>query len=239
MNLVKKYKIYLSVGLVILAVILVFVFYNPKNDSFGFKCPSDFKTPEEYTDSVAKWVSEYAKEHSEAKVEEMMAVRDKLIEKYKCGKSPFAVDDNAENNIDTEKLMAGIKYAESQREDEAADAVIKTTSEKELYDNPYIKHLRKAFNGYLDGTNNGVEEGVTEKSELEGGLKCGLDSFDRDYYKSEFTIIKTEKNDYGGIVAYSAFLNQPDKVFWAWVYQYSGGEYILRGFCEYAALIEQ
>lgn len=148
---------------------------------------------------------------------------------------------NIENsqNIDTEKLMAGIKYAESQREDDAADSLIKTTNEKELYDNPYIKHIRTAFSGYLDGTNNGVEEGVIEKSELESGLKCGLDSFDKDYYKSEFTIIQTEKNDYGGIVAYIAFLNQPDKVFWAWVYQYGGGEYILRGFCEYAALIEQ
>jgi len=138
--------------------------------------------------------------------------------------------------IDVEKLMAGIKYAESQREDEAADTLIKATNEKELYDNPYIKHLRVAFNGYLDGTNEGVESGVSEKSESESELKCGLGSFNRDYFKSEFFIIETEKNDYGGIVAYIAFENNPDRVFWAWVYQYGGGDYILRGFCEYAAL---
>ena len=84
-----------------------------------------------------------------------------------------------------------------------------------------------------------LKEGTSEKSELESGLRCGLDSFDKNYFKSEFNVIKTEKNDYGGIVAYIAFLNNHDRVFWTWVYQYAGGEFTLRGFCEYAALIEQ
>ena len=132
--------------------------------------------------------------------------------------------------------MSGIKYAESQRYDEAAEDVINANNEEELYDNPYIKHLRVAFDGYLDGTNNGVEEGTKDKMKLDSGIKCGLDSFDKSYYKSRFSVVKVERNDYGGIQAYIAFIDKPDIMFWAWVYQYAGGEYVLRGFCENAKL---
>jgi len=215
-----------------------FIFRGAENE-YSFVCPSDFTDREEYIDSVDRWVSEYQKDYPDANSDKIMVVRDRLIEKYGCGSGPSEVTEGVEEEIDVEKLIAGIKYAESQREDEAADDVIKTTSEKEFYDNPYIKHLRTAFNGYLEGTNNGVEEGVAEKSKLESELKCGLGSFDKSYFKSNFNVIEVERNDYGGIVAYIAFSDKPDRVFWAWIYQYGGGDYTLRGFCEYAALIPQ
>ncbi len=252
-NPLKSLKILCVLSFVIISPFFVawvisnsveYVTNDYRNDgSFGFICPSSFETHDKYIGSVAQWVSRYTEKYPDAKVEELMAVRDRLIEKNKCGIPPFAINASASSTVDakmdTEKLMAGIKYAESQRVDKVADELIKTTNEKELYGNPYIKHLRTAFNGYLAGTNDGVEEGATDKSELEGGYRCGLDSFDKNYYKSEFTVVKVVKGDYGGVVAYITFLNKPDTLFWALVYQYGGGEYTLRGFCENAALIKQ
>lgn len=240
---VPKNKVLIISGtaLVVIAMgVFVFFTFRRAEKEYGFICPSDFTDRKEYMESVARWISEYQKDYPSATAEDMMAVRDRFSSKYHCGSAPIeAADLPSEKELDTAKLMAGIKYAESQREDPAADAVIKTTNEKELYSNPYIKHIRTALNGYLDGTMNGVEEGTSEKSELDSGYRCGLDSFDKAYYKSEFTVLKVEKNDYGGVVAYIAFLNKPDTIFWSWVYQYAGGEYILRGFCENAALVEQ
>ena len=228
--------------MVIIVVIVIgvfgfFIFWGVGKE-YGFVCPSDLETRESYLDSVTKWVAEYQKDYPNATTDELMKVRNALIEKHGCGSAP-PEEAQANDQIDSQKLLDGIKYAESQREDAAADALIKTTNEKDLYDNPYIKHIRLAFNGYLSGTNDGVEEGTAETSELDSGYRCGLDSFDKDYYKSEFTVVKVEKNDYGGMVAYITFLNNPDTLFWAWVYQYGGGEYVLRGFCENAVLIEQ
>jgi len=207
---------------------------------YGFICPSDFKIREDYKNSVKQWAEAYHKDYPNADIDELIKVRDGLIKKYGCGSAPLEeVQAPTESQIDTEKLMAGIKYAESQREDKTADSLIVAKSEKEFNDNLYIKHIRVAFSGYLDGTNNGVEEGVMVKSKMDRGLRCGLDSFNKDYYKSEFFVIKVEKNDYGGIVAYIVFRDNLDTVFWAWIYQYGGGEYILRGFCEYSSVVEQ
>jgi len=226
----------------IVGLLLVSSFYNPKNnDPFGFRCPSDFKTSEEYIESVAQWISKYQEKYPEATEEDIMVVRDSLIEKNNCEGTPFTIYGSADStdNVNNEKLMDGIKYAESQREDQAADDLIIATDEKELYDNPYIKHVRTALNGYLDGSNNGVEEGASEADELESGIRCGLDNFDKEYYKSEFTVAKVEKNDYGGMQVYIAFTNKPDTIFWTWVYPYAGGDYTLRGFCEAYSLIKQ
>ena len=247
MNWLKQNWIKIWIVAIIAGVLLVgWLLLNSKNDTLSFKCPDEYTNLDEYVEIVAMWASDYLKENPGATNEDADArvvfLKEQGCENHFPGldsKMVSELEEEANKQIDTEKLMAGIKYAESQRKDEDADSLIKSTNEKELYDNHYIKHLRTAFNGYLDGTNNGVEEGTSEKSELESGLRCGLDSFDKNYFKSEFNVIKTEKNDYGGIVAYIAFLNNHDRVFWTWVYQYAGGEFTLRGFCEYAALIEQ
>jgi hypothetical protein len=102
----------------------VFIFYSPKsNNSFGFKCASDFETAEEYVDSLAQWISKYTKKYPGATTEEMMAVRDKLIEQHKCEKPPFTIDDSATDLVNLEepvlpkqvswegKVMAKLTYA--------------------------------------------------------------------------------------------------------------------------------
>ena len=143
-----------------------------------------------------------------------------------------------DGKMSTEEFMARIEYAESQRQDEDIDSVITTINEAELYNNPYIKHIRTAFDGYLDESNNGIEYGATDKIILDSGLGCGLDSFDKDYYQSEFSVINTERSKWGGITSYIVFLNNPDRIFWAWTYKYGNGEYGLKMFCEYSSLVE-
>ncbi len=94
-NKLKNINETLIAGVVLLVLFIPLAFYSSKNDdSFGFKCPSDFQEPEEYINSVAKWISEYFKKYPEATEEEMMAVRDKLIEKNRCGKAPFVMDES-------------------------------------------------------------------------------------------------------------------------------------------------
>lgn len=104
-------------------------------------------------------------------------------------------------------------------------------TEEEIYNNPYIKHIRTALNGYLDGSNTGAEEAIAldeNKSD-----ECGLDSFDKSYYQSKFFLYDVSDNDYGGVQAYIVFVDKPDTIFWAWVYRLGGdGEYSLRGFCK-------
>src|SRR3990167_1180419 len=212
-NWIKIWIVAIIAGVLLVGWLLI----NSKDDTLSFKCPDEYTNPDEYIEIVALWASDYLKENPGATNEEVADARVVFLKEQGCenhfpgldSKMVSELEEEANKQIDTEKLMAGIKYAESQRKDEDADSLIKSTNEKELYDNHYIKLLRTAFNGYLDGTNNGVEEGTSEK------------------------------NDYGGIVAYIAFLNNHDRVFWTWVYQYAGGEFTLRGFCEYAALIEQ
>lgn len=234
----------LACSIVLIGVFAVFVFYGFKyDDSFGFKCPSDFKTSEKYLDSVDQWVSRYTKKHPEANAEEMMAVRDELIEKHKCEKTPFTVVDDSTSDadikdtdkVDMDKLWEAIKYAESQR----SPGIGENPTEEEIYNNPYIKHVRTALDGYLAGTNEGVETdnlllagGALEES-ISGSVWCGLKKFDKSYYKSKFIIYDGDASNYelGGVQAYIVFVDNPDTIFWAVTYQYAGGEYILRRFC--------
>lgn len=107
LNKFKKINEAMLACLVILiGVLIISIFDKPQNDnSFGFKCPSDFKTPEKYSDSLAEWINKYTKKYPKATAEDMMAVRDKLIEKNKCGKPPFTIDNSAEDVVNSEQLI--------------------------------------------------------------------------------------------------------------------------------------
>ncbi len=134
---------------------------------------------------------------------------------------------------DEEKIAEAIKYAESQY----PPRIGKYPTEKEIYESPYIKHLRTALNSYVNGTNNGVEEDAITATNND--MKCGLGNFSKDYYKSKFVILDALDNDYGGVQGYIAFIDKPDTGFWFWVYRLEGdGEYVLRAFCEKPPLEE-
>lgn len=71
--------------------------------------------------------------------------------------------------------------------------------------NPYIQHTRKAFNGYLDGTNTGISDPVSAQ----------LSAVDTDYLKSKFVPLSIADNTTGGGKQINIlFVDKLDAVFW-------------------------
>lgn len=100
-----------------------------------------------------------------------------------------------------------------------------------VYKNPYVIHIRKVLNGYIDGSNIGMEspEDVIEKGELNGAI-VGLSAFDKKYYESKFIVYMINDSVAGGKQVSIIFQDKPDKLFDVWVYKLSTGDYDLRAF---------
>lgn len=99
---------------------------------------------------------------------------------------------------------------------------------------PYIKKLRMVFNKYYSGDTlaNVVEERlIVDSSSLDDNTKCGFKSFDRKYFNSKFVITDISENPLGGLIVQILFLDKPDRLFNAWVYQMPN-MWDLRSFCE-------
>jgi len=100
-----------------------------------------------------------------------------------------------------------------------------------VYESPYVIHLRKALNAYLEGKNTSVNTATQAISaETVNDIINGLDSFDRSYYKSKFIVLTVDDNVAGGKYIKILFQEKPDRIFNAWVYQLSNGSYELRTF---------
>lgn len=100
-----------------------------------------------------------------------------------------------------------------------------------VYDNPYVIYLRKSFNAYLNNDINSVSISTTAiEKNIKDGIINGLDSFDKSYYKSKFVVITINDSLAGGKDIQIIFQDKPDRIFYAWVYQLSDGNYELRGF---------
>jgi len=104
------------------------------------------------------------------------------------------------------------------------------------YQDPYVIHIRKALNGYLSGTNYGMDD---PKSTINGdpsfnkdGLLTGLKNFSNDYYKSKFIVYSINSSIAGGYFIRIEFQDKPDKIFLAWVYKLGTGAYDLREFAQ-------
>ena len=114
-------------------------------------------------------------------------------------------------------------------------AAEETISEEDLANfhkcqlDPFCRHLRLALDGYLDGTNEGMQSPsfVIAPHLSEGS--SGLGSFDKDYYRSRFVVMWLADALMGGKIITVLFRDKPDKLFDAWVYRLAGGEYDLRG----------
>ena len=100
------------------------------------------------------------------------------------------------------------------------------------YKNPYVLHIRKALNGYLSGTNEGMDtpDLVIKADTSDDGTVGGLSSFGNDYYKSKFIVFAINDSVTGGKTINIVFQDKPDKLFNAWVYKLADGTYDLRGF---------
>jgi len=99
-----------------------------------------------------------------------------------------------------------------------------------IYENPMVKYIRTALNAYLaEDPQNIISKAVRDKDE-DNNYVYGLDSFDKEYYKSRFVVILKEDFPFGGNQFTIMFQDKPDKFFTAWVYENPDKTYELRGF---------
>lgn len=99
------------------------------------------------------------------------------------------------------------------------------------YKNPFVVYLRKALNAYLANDSSNINIAVAAVTEARReGIISGLDSFDKEYYKSKFVVLTFTKNIAGGVDIQIMFQDKLDRIFYAWVYKLAGGNYELRGF---------
>lgn len=114
-----------------------------------------------------------------------------------------------------------------------------------LYEDPYVLHLRKVLDAYLEGELDEDSEGIAdpkvviEKGKREDGSLTGLDSFSKNYYKSKFVVMLMTDGKDGGKIMNIIFQDKQDKLFDAWVIQTDKEEYQLRGFWENKNLTDE
>ncbi len=85
------------------------------DQSFGFECPSDFKTYKEYLGSIGQWVIRYTEKYPRASTEEMMAVRDTLRERNNCGIPPIntSTSEQSKSNLPQKYYFSDSSAAKS------------------------------------------------------------------------------------------------------------------------------
>lgn len=127
-------------------------------------------------------------------------------------------------------LSIYLKRIKSKSEEPSPGSV----AEKQIFTDPYVLHLRKALDGYLAGTNEGMSEPDLVIKPVKGDDKhvTGLDSFPKEYYQSKFVVISKADSLAGGKAINILFVDRPDKIFYTWVYLQGDGTYDLRGFRE-------
>jgi len=138
---------------------------------------------------------------------------------------------NKIERLDPQKLREVIRILES----EEIPRLGESPTDEDIFNSPYIRQIRTSLNGYLDGTNSGIDEFALESETLEMP-NCGLDIFDKNIYKSKFTVISAKDGTYGGVITDIVFIDKPDTLFEAWVYKIGKegeDEYELRSFCQY------
>jgi len=134
------------------------------------------------------------------------------------------------SDVDYRKIAEAIKEAESQQ----TSRIGESPTDEQIYTNPFVTHIRTALNNYLSGSGIGIEDKALDDFDIEpDDTTCGLNSFDKSYYKSKFIVFRASDNEYGGVQTYVVFVDKPDTLFWVWTYLYAGegDEYVLRGFC--------
>jgi hypothetical protein len=81
-----------------------------------------------------------------------------------------------------------------------------------VYKNPDVRYLRTLFDSYLKNS------GGTEQEHQQ------LGKWNKDYFRSKFTVMSRENNTFGGTLITILFQDRPDKVFVAWIYPEGGNK---------------
>lgn len=179
----------------------------------GFMCPESYPDAAAAKKGIEDFLISALEKYPDATFEEVMEYRLYLLKAYNC-----------------EKTLANIAANNQSSDDEAP--VDGELTEQEVYQDPYIKHLRLALDEYLSGSRRGIEDEAVEAATWQSEEECGLARFDKAYYRSKFFIYSTEAGKYGGRIADIVFVDKPDTLFEALIYRYDTGEYVLRYFCK-------
>lgn len=141
--------------------------------------------------------------------------------------------------VTTDEMVNAIQKAEETTGNVDKEVKVSIPDEKwkkwnEVYQDLFVIHIRKALNGYLNSTNEGMSDpnSVIEPLKDDKQHITGLSTFSKDYYKSKFIVLSIANNPFGGKQINILFQDKPDKVFWVWVYKPEGADYDLRGFQE-------
>ena len=100
------------------------------------------------------------------------------------------------------------------------------------YEDPFVRHVRTALNGYLNGSNEGIENaGFVKKAPLTDRAS-GLDAFKEYLKRSKFIVVWLEPALMGGRIVSITAQDNPTKVLDCWVYKLADGSYDFRGIWE-------
>ena len=94
------------------------------------------------------------------------------------------------------------------------------------YKDPFVIQIRTTLNSYLKDPktlSDIILEGL-------GDGKSGLSSFSSDYYIGRFVVMDIKNAIAGGKEINILFPENPNKVFWVWIYKTSENVYEMRGF---------
>jgi hypothetical protein len=104
---------------------------------------------------------------------------------------------------------------------------------QQVMNDPYIKHIRTALNGYLDGTYEGISDpdnAINPSSQDKPN--SGLGAFSKEYYQSKFYVMSITQGLFGGEEINIIFADKPDKIFWIWIFTTENGDYDFMGISE-------
>ena len=126
---------------------------------------------------------------------------------------------------------------ESSQSGELSEVKTSEVNTKELeeyyqtYKNPFVIYLREALNAYLDNdiSKVNITSNALIKTSDENFIR-GLETFDKEYYKSKFVVLTFTKHKAKGVEIRIMFQDKPDRIFDAWIYRFDDGDYELRGF---------
>lgn len=93
----------------------------------------------------------------------------------------------------------------------------------QVYEDPYVIHLRIAFDSFLGGSGRGIAR--------TGNCMDQLEKYE-DYLPQRFVVLSIEAAAMGGYSVLIMSQECPDRIFDAWVYETAQGEKELRGFSE-------
>lgn len=221
------------ISLILIGIIALGFYYLKTNNSAASRCPDEYKDIVERTASFEKWKGDFYDKNPYSNLTDYYMARKAFYEDNGCKKALERFD----------KYMVGDIYEEESSlylvENIVPEARFKTNEElcregnfvapleqeiafnESIKKDEFVQHLRKM----LDNPEAGI------------GLTTNFDNITKyaDYIKSKFIVLSTDIAAGGGESIVLMFKDRPDKVFYAWVYDYKNNSgYDLRGFTEYS-----